>query len=214
MLPVILTLLASTAAVPAVAEAPSQDPAVRVWLNKSGYVERTDKVRAYVRTGVDGYVTILHAEPSGRVRVLFPLDPDDDAWVRAGQDYEIRSRSDKEAFAVYDGSGLGVVLAAVGMHTASSPWPQTAPLPSTMLASLRSVTSTYVPGCAPSAWTAFVIAVLYPLLPTQPTTGSKEFIESEIRKKSAFQLVARAGVNGSSAPGGLIHRSGSYMFAM
>lgn len=113
MLPVILTLLASTAAVPAAAEAPSQDPAVRVWLNKGGYVERTDKVRAYVRTGVDGYVTILHAEPSGRVRVLFPLDPEDDAFVRAGQDYEIRSRSDKEAFAVYDGSGMGVILAAV-----------------------------------------------------------------------------------------------------
>jgi hypothetical protein len=113
MLPVILTLLAATAAVPAVAEAPSQDPAVRVWLNKSGYVERTDKVRAYVRTAVDGYVVILHAEPSGRVRVLFPLDPEDDAFVRAGRDYEIRSRADREAFAVYDGLGTGVVLAAV-----------------------------------------------------------------------------------------------------
>ena len=113
MLPVILTLLASTAAVPAAAEAPSQDPAIRVWLNKSGYVERTDKVRAYVRTGVDGYVMILHAEPSGRVRVLFPLDPEDDAFVRAGRDYEIRSRADREAFAVYDGMGTGVVLAAV-----------------------------------------------------------------------------------------------------
>jgi hypothetical protein len=113
MLPVILTLLAATAAVPAVAEAPSQDPAVRVWLNKSGYVERTDRVRAYVRTGVDGYVVVLHAEPSGRVRVLFPLDPEDDAYVRAGRDYEIRSRSDGEAFAVYDGAGTGVVLAAV-----------------------------------------------------------------------------------------------------
>lgn len=112
MLPVILTLLATTVAAPAV-EAPSQDPAIRVWLNKSGYVERADKVRAYVRTGVDGYVMILHAEPSGRVRVLFPLDPEDDGFVRAGRDYEIRSRSDKEAFAVYDGTGTGVVLAAV-----------------------------------------------------------------------------------------------------
>jgi len=112
MLPVILTLLASTVAAPA-AEAPRQDPPIRVWLNKSGYVERTDKVRAYVRTGVDGYVMILHAEPSGRVRVLFPLDPEDDGFVRAGRDYEIRSRSDKEAFAVYDGTGTGVVLAAV-----------------------------------------------------------------------------------------------------
>lgn len=113
MLPIVLTLLASTVAAPAAAEAPRQDPAIRVWLNKSGYVERTDRVRAYVRTGVDGYVMILHAEPSGRVRVLFPLDPEDDAFVRAGRDYEIRSRADKEAFAVYDGAGTGVVLALV-----------------------------------------------------------------------------------------------------
>lgn len=113
MLPVILPLLASMAALPAAAEAPRQDPGIRVWLNKSGYVEPMEKVRAYLRTGVDGFVIVLHAEPSGRVRVLFPLDPEDDAWVRAGQDFEIRSRSDREAFVVYDGSGAGVILAAV-----------------------------------------------------------------------------------------------------
>jgi hypothetical protein len=113
MLPLVLTLLASTVGTPAAAEAPRQEPAIRVWLNKSGYVEPTDKVRAYVRAGVDGYVMILHAEPSGRVRVLFPLDPEDDAFVRAGRDYEIRSRADKEAFVVYDGTGTGAVLAAV-----------------------------------------------------------------------------------------------------
>jgi hypothetical protein len=113
MLPILLTVIASVATAPAVADAASQDPAIRVWLNKGDYIERTEKVRAYVRTGVDGYVVILHAEPSGRVRVLFPLDPDDDAWVRAGRDYEVRSRGDQEAFRIYDGTGPGVVVAAV-----------------------------------------------------------------------------------------------------
>ena len=113
MLPILLTVFASVTAVPAVVDVPGQDPAIRVWLNQGDYVERTEKVRAYVRTGMDGYVLILHAEPSGRVRVLFPLDPEDDAWVRAGQDYEIRSRGDKEAFRIYDGTGPGVVLAAI-----------------------------------------------------------------------------------------------------
>lgn len=113
MLPILLTVFASVTAAPAVADAPGQDPAIRVWLNKGDYIERTEKVRAYVRTGVDGYVVILHAEPSGRVRVLFPLDPEDDAWVRAGRDYEVRSRGDKEAFRIYDGTGPGVVLAAI-----------------------------------------------------------------------------------------------------
>jgi len=113
MLPIILaaTMLGSVA--PAPPEPPRQDPVIRVWLNKRGYVDRMDRVRAYVRTNVDGYVVILHAEPSGRVRVLFPLDPDDDAFVRSGRDYEIRGRGDRDAFTVYDGGGPGVVLAAV-----------------------------------------------------------------------------------------------------
>lgn len=113
MLPIILAATVLGAMTPPPAAPPGQDPAIRVWLNKSGYIDRMDRVRAYVRTGVDGYVVILHAEPSGRVRVLFPLDPDDDAFVRAGKDYEIRGRGDREAFTVYDGSGPGVVLAAV-----------------------------------------------------------------------------------------------------
>jgi Domain of unknown function (DUF4384) len=113
MLPVILALTALGTVAPAPAVVPSQDPTIRVWLDKRGYVEPMDRVRAYVRTNVDGYVVILHAEPSGRVRVLFPVDPDDDAFVRAGKDYEIRGRGDREAFTVYDGSGPGVVLAAV-----------------------------------------------------------------------------------------------------
>jgi hypothetical protein len=92
---------------------PAPPQALRVWLNRQGTLDRGDKVRAYTRTADDGYLFVLHVEPNGRVRVLFPLDPFDDGFIRAGQDYEIRGRGDREAFQVYETSGAGTVLAAV-----------------------------------------------------------------------------------------------------
>ncbi len=88
------------------------DPPVQVWLNKNGWVRKGDRVKVYVRTDLDGYVVVLHAEPDGRVRVLFPVDPGDDYYLRSGQEYEIRGRGDREAFRVYEASGTGVVYAA------------------------------------------------------------------------------------------------------
>jgi hypothetical protein len=111
---ILLAALAVIAAAATVSVARAQDPgdpAIRVWLNHSN-VMRADKVRAYVRTQGDGYVVVLNVEPSGRVRVLFPLDPTDDNYVRGGRDYEIRGRGDREAFAVYDTEGSGYVYAA------------------------------------------------------------------------------------------------------
>jgi len=90
---------------------PLQDPPVKVWLNDDRFV-RGDRVRVYVKTGRDGYAVVLHAEPEGRVRVLFPLDPTDDNYVRAGETYEVRGRGDREAFTAYDSRGTGVVFAA------------------------------------------------------------------------------------------------------
>lgn len=112
---VLLAALALTAAAATSSAAQAQgrdDPGIRVWLNRSD-VMRADKIRAYVRTQDDGYVVVLHVEPSGRVRVLFPLDPTDDDYVRGGRDYEIRGRGDREAFAVYQTDGSGYVYAAV-----------------------------------------------------------------------------------------------------
>jgi hypothetical protein len=67
-------LLAQIAALPA-REAPTvrraSDP-VRVW--------RTDSTVQVALEG-GGYVTLLHVDPIGRISVLFPLEPDLDAWV-------------------------------------------------------------------------------------------------------------------------------------
>ena len=101
---------ATPAMTPAIAAPPQT---LRVWLNRQGTLDRGDKIRAYTRAADDGYLVVLHVEPNGRVRVLFPLDPFDDNFIRAGQDYEIRGRGDREAFQVYETSGAGTVFAAL-----------------------------------------------------------------------------------------------------
>lgn len=90
----------------------AQEPTIKVRLNKHGNVEQGDRVRVYARAETDGYLVVLHAEPDGRVRVLFPLDPFDDNFVRGARDVEIRGRGDREAFRVYDSTGEGTVFAA------------------------------------------------------------------------------------------------------
>src|SRR5207245_3545786 len=111
-----LALLVSLAGLPApnaaVAAVRSDDPPVKVWLNNDNYFGRGDKARVNVRLGDDGYVVVLRADADGRVRVLFPLDPGDDAFVRGGETIEVRGRGDREAFYVDEREGSGLVLAA------------------------------------------------------------------------------------------------------
>lgn len=106
---ILLTLAIPT---PAVAATVVQDPPVRVWLNKRDAVERGDRIRVQVRTAEDGYLVVLHADPEGRIRMLFPVDPTDDHFIRGGRDYEVRNRGDRHAFTVHESSGLGTVYAA------------------------------------------------------------------------------------------------------
>src|SRR5437879_4096414 len=100
-------LLAASLAVPRLAG----DPPVHVWLNNDAQFSRGDRARVYVETRDDGYLLVLRADVDGRVRVLFPLDPGDDQFVRAGKQ-ELRDRADREAFFVDQSEGTGVVLAA------------------------------------------------------------------------------------------------------
>ncbi|MGH7591302.1 MAG: DUF4384 domain-containing protein, partial [Gemmatimonadales bacterium] len=66
----------------------------------------------YVRTSQDGYLVVLQMDSDGEVRVLFPVDPDDDTKVEGGHKYEVRGRGDRDAFTVVARSGSGMVLAA------------------------------------------------------------------------------------------------------
>ena len=86
------------------------DVPVRVRLNHE-QLEMGDRARVYIKTARDGFLVILHADPQGRVRVLFPIDPDADNFVRGGKELELRGRSDREALQM-DAEGSGTVLAA------------------------------------------------------------------------------------------------------
>ena len=88
----------------------TQNP-VTVRLNHDQY-RAGDRARVYVETAQDGYLVVLHADAEGRVRVLFPLDPSEDDFVRGGKRFELRDRGDRDAFQV-EGEGSGTVLAAV-----------------------------------------------------------------------------------------------------
>lgn len=87
------------------------DPPVKVWLDHDNY-RRGDKARVDIRLRDDGYLVVLRADADGGFRVLFPLDPGDDAFVRGGEAREIRGRADREALSIDEREGSGLVLAA------------------------------------------------------------------------------------------------------
>jgi len=114
ILPFMLSVVA--AAAPTKAPAPvatGSEPAIRVSLNHRNY-DRGDRARVTVRVRDDGYVVVLHEDANGHVRVLFPVDPGDDNFLKGGQEYEIRGRGDRDAFQITT-AGTGTVYAAVAM---------------------------------------------------------------------------------------------------
>ena len=90
----------------------ADDPPIRISLNSGGYYYQGDRAKVRVRVADDGYLLVLRADADGRVRVLFPLDPGDDDFVRGGHDFELRGRGDRETFFVDDVRGTGTILAA------------------------------------------------------------------------------------------------------
>jgi hypothetical protein len=95
------------------AAAIADDPPIRIWINNDGRFLRGDRARVHVRAEEDGYLVVLHADAEGHLRVLFPLDPRDDNFVRGGKKYEVEGRGGRDAFDVGDRSGRGSVYAAV-----------------------------------------------------------------------------------------------------
>jgi hypothetical protein len=104
-------LLASGPGQPAAATA--DDPPIQIWISNDGRFLRGDRAKVHVRTEDDGYLVVLHADAEGHLRVLFPIDPTDDNFVRGGKKYEVEGRGGRDAFDVGDRSGRGSVYAAV-----------------------------------------------------------------------------------------------------
>jgi Domain of unknown function (DUF4384) len=89
------------------------DPPIQIWISNDRRFLPGDRAKVQVRTREDGYLLVFHADPSGHLRVLFPLDPGDDNFVRGGRKYEIRGRGGRESFTVDNNRGQGTVYAAV-----------------------------------------------------------------------------------------------------
>jgi hypothetical protein len=105
-------LLPLLAAGPVTADTAQPDPPVEIWINNDRRFVPGEAVRVHVQTQEDGYLLVLHTDPDGRVRVLFPLDPHDDNFVRGGKRYEVHGRGGREAFEASI-TGHGMVYAAV-----------------------------------------------------------------------------------------------------
>lgn len=93
------------------------EPPVRLWLSGDRRFEPGDRARVQVEARDDGFLLVLNYDTDGRVRVLFPVDPRDDALVRGGRRYEVRGRSARESF-VAGGEGSGFVYVALS----PDPW--------------------------------------------------------------------------------------------
>lgn len=117
LLPLVLAAPAEPAGMPAAFGPASQgpDPAIQLWISNDRRFFPGDRAKVHVRTKDDGYLVVLHADPDGYLRVLFPLDPSDDNFVRGGKKYEVRGRGGREAFDVELTSGRGTVYAAVSV---------------------------------------------------------------------------------------------------
>ncbi len=102
-----LGLLAQGAAAPSPRRV--DPPPVRVWLPDT-LRPVGDPIRVYVALRDTSHLVVLHADASGRIRVLFPGDPADPDLVPGGETFAIAGSEDSITFRV-PAPGMGTVLA-------------------------------------------------------------------------------------------------------
>ncbi len=108
----LLSVLAAGSPAAGIRVVQSDDPAVQLWISNDRRFYQTDRATVQIRARDDGYVLVLHADPDGHVRVLAPLDPNDDNFVRGGRKYDVKGRNARESFTIEVSSGRGTVYAA------------------------------------------------------------------------------------------------------
>lgn len=101
------------AANPALSVGAVEPTPIRITMNNGSRFGSGDRVRVQVETTDDGYLVVLRVDTEGRIRVLFPIDPDLDPFVRGGRVYELRGRADRQTFLADEHNGTGVIYAAV-----------------------------------------------------------------------------------------------------
>jgi hypothetical protein len=97
---------------PVIASAIPDRPRVEVWTNRGDDPFHTgEDARVYLRADRDAYVALFRVDTDGRVRVLFPRDPWDDAFIRAGREFAVEGDHGDDAFEIDDYPGVGYVFA-------------------------------------------------------------------------------------------------------
>jgi hypothetical protein len=104
-------LLAAAPGKPAATAAPV--PPIQIWINNDRRFFPGDQGKVQVQTLEDGYLVVLHVDPDGHLRVVFPVDPTADNFIRGGKKYEIRGRGGRATFDVDNRTGHGTIYAAV-----------------------------------------------------------------------------------------------------
>lgn len=102
-----LGLLAQSAGAPPARR--SDPPPVRVWLADTT-LSVGDPARVYVDLRDTSHLVVLHVDPSGRIRILFPRSPTDPDLVPGGETFAVAGAEDGLTFRV-PGPGLGTVVA-------------------------------------------------------------------------------------------------------
>ena len=109
LVPLLLTAAATVTSTPPPLS--GQDRAVQVRLDKDGDYYPGHDAQVAVEPKYDGFPLVLHVDPAGQLRVLFPLEPFDEAFVEGGKKYELVNRGGLGSFYVGEADGIGTVFA-------------------------------------------------------------------------------------------------------
>lgn len=96
----------------------STQATLQITLNATDFLPGSP-VKVQIQSSQDGYMVVFQVDGEGRVRVLFPLDPDLDAFVRGGKRYEVRGGGNHQSFLADDRPGSGIIYAAVSRQPLS-----------------------------------------------------------------------------------------------
>jgi hypothetical protein len=86
------------------------EPRVSLWLDREAPYRRGEQVHVLVTTRESSYITVFRADTDGELRVLFPREPWDDAYIRPGRAVEIVDRREGGSFVVDDYPGIGYLF--------------------------------------------------------------------------------------------------------
>jgi hypothetical protein len=88
----------------------AEPPNVRIWLNDDRPYHWGEPIRVFFRTDIDAFVSVVAVDAVGRVQIVFPRSPRDNAAVMGGTSYYVDTRSNS-VFNASGSSGTGYVFA-------------------------------------------------------------------------------------------------------